>query len=97
MQDYLAGKKKEGKTDAEIIKDATSKAGIFMVFALFLIFALIFALVLIASGGDMSKLMGEGSKLINEGQKLLASVYPKFAANLNTTIPIVAEQAKKIV
>jgi hypothetical protein len=61
-----------------------------MVFALFLIFVLIFALIIIVNGGDVDKLMNEGGKLLNEGQKLISAVYPKFGAVFNTTAPIVA-------
>ena len=46
----MTEQKKTGKTDEQIIKDATAKAGIFMVLMMMIIFIMVFAFVIIATG-----------------------------------------------
>ena len=46
-------KRKKGKTDAEIIKDATNKAGMFMIFTFVLVVVLVMLLVFVYKGGNV--------------------------------------------
>ena len=69
----MTEQKKTGKSDEQIIKDATAKAGIFMVLMMMIIFIMVFAFVIIATGADLSNF---GKEI----EKLLSTVYPKFAS-----------------
>jgi hypothetical protein len=57
----LSSQKKDGKTDAEIIKDTVAKTGIFMFGTLFLIFVLIFVFVLLITETNIPELPAIGN------------------------------------
>lgn len=52
MESYLDEKRGNGKSDSDIIKDATNKAGIFMLIMFILMVVLIFMILVLLTGGD---------------------------------------------
>lgn len=73
MEEFLNEKRKSGKSDADIIKDATSKAGIFMVMMLSLMLILVFAIIML-TGGDPTELTATLGKVAG-------SIFPRMAAS----------------
>lgn len=72
LEEYLDSKKNTGKSEAEILKDATGKAGLFVLFMMTLLVISIFAVIFLVYGGEIDK--------IKEGaQKLISKLYPRFA------------------
>lgn len=71
----MSEQKKKGKSDEQIIKDATSKAGLFVVLMMFILVFLILAIAVIATETDLTVIF---KNIISELQRFLASIYPKF-------------------
>lgn len=63
--------KKKGKSEEQIIKDATGKAGIFVMLMILLIVVLVFTIVFVGTGADLTKIS-------TELQRLLGMIYPRF-------------------
>jgi|JI81BgreenRNA_FD_contig_21_10919544_length_297_multi_3_in_0_out_0_1 hypothetical protein len=71
----MSEQKKKGKSDEQIIKDATGKAGLFVVLMMFILVFLILAIAVIATETDLTVIF---KNIISELQRFLASIYPKF-------------------
>jgi hypothetical protein len=73
----MSEQKKNGKSDEQIIKDATSKAGLFVVLMMFILVFLILAIAVIATETDLTVIF---KNITSELQRFLANIYPKFAS-----------------
>jgi hypothetical protein len=79
LEDYLESKRKTGKNDAEIIKEATNKAGMFMILMLVLIVVMVIGIIILTSGDSKFEELEQGFK------KVLVAVFPRFAQAPTTT------------
>lgn len=70
MEEYLEEKRKSGKSDAEIIKEATSKAGLFMM--------MMMALIMVAIVGMIMLTGGDPEEISNGLSNAVKVVFPKF-------------------
>lgn len=61
-----------------------------MMAILFVVFALIFAIIIMTTGGDLDK-------LTNEVQRLLSVAYPKFGNTFNSTIGSTSFQSQGVI
>lgn len=50
LEEYMDEKRKAGKSDAEIIKDATNKAGMFLIFTLVMVVVLVVFIIFLSKG-----------------------------------------------
>lgn len=73
LEEYLESKRKGGKSDSDIIKDATGKAGMFMIFTFLIMVILVMFLIIIFNDS------GKISEFENALRNLLGAVYPKLA------------------
>ena len=53
LEEYLETNRKTGKSDAEIIKDATGKAGLYMLIMFVVMTLLVFFIMIIITGQDV--------------------------------------------
>ena len=72
MEEYLDSKRKDGKTDSEIIKDATGKAGIFMVFSFIIIVIMVMFIIIISTDN------GKINEFETGLRSLASSIFPKL-------------------
>ena len=78
LDKFIADNKKDGKSDQEIIKDATRKASLLMFLIFFMLIVMVVAIVILTTDADSSHMW-------DDLKKMLSTVYPKFKEN--TEVP----------
>ena len=80
LEEYMEEKRKSGKSDADIIKDATNKAGMFLICTFVMVIILVLILVFLSKGHvDLQEVESQVMKAVT-------AVFPKFGSSEPITV-----------
>ena len=80
LEEYMDEKRKTGKSDADIIKDATNKAGMFLICTFVMVVILVLVLVFLSKGHvDFEEVESQITKAVT-------AVFPRFGSSEAPTV-----------